>query len=71
MKFLDFIPENPQGNLFYFLSAASNERVLNLWKFDKESTKKPKDKTQSHISFRLNDNPIYLDLDKPLDKDQV
>ena len=61
-------------NSLYFLSAAANDRVLNLWQFDKKQISDSNDKTTnntSHLSFILNDNPLYIDLEKILDEEKV
>jgi hypothetical protein len=47
----------------YFISAASNDRILNAWNFDKNNTESGKSSNSAAAlaSFTLNDGPVFID----------
>ena len=64
MQFIDYLShkdENNNSNKKYFLSAAQNDRIINLWSIDPSSATSDK-QTNSLASFLLNDNPVYFDV---------
>lgn len=71
MQFVDLL-NNGDSKRSYFLSAAENDRVINLWSIDDGGDSEKNGATKGSIaSFIVNDNPVYFDMNRAIDTDEV